>query len=200
MEPHAASGRASCAGVKRYPAGCGRPPGPSGPSLEPSHGWFRKRGEDAFGEFESVAAILTADARAIPRPHAVDEVPEFHGEHVPLAVAVEVQDLQVPAEEFILQPRFRGRVHAIDLEAVLPHVLGLLDQRELPRDEVDPRVAFRRPDAQAALRVAGDAARGYVRDAAVGELQPRIDHVLVPAEHRGPHRGNRPHRAVDERE
>src|SRR5882724_9433312 len=63
--------------------------------------------EDARGEGDGVAAFLAAYARASSRADAVNEVLQFAGELV-ANVAVEVENLQVPAEHVVLERRGHG--------------------------------------------------------------------------------------------
>ena len=130
----------------------GRSPGPSGPLGRAFPLVIPQRRQHALGQFERVAAVAAGHPRLSPRPHAIHEVLQLRRQLIALAVAVEVEHLEVAAEDVVLQPRLRGRVELIDLQSVLAHFLALLHQRQLSRDEVDARVAFRRPDAQAPLR------------------------------------------------
>ena len=99
------SGRSAPAGTGSPPASAGA--GPRGRSLAlPRVGMQGVK--HALGQFQRVAAVAAGHARSAARAHAIEEVLQLGRELVALAVAVQVQHLQVAAEDLVLQPRLRA--------------------------------------------------------------------------------------------
>src|SRR5437588_10182297 len=140
--------------------------------------------QDARRQGNGIATILAGDAWLKTVLNTVHEVTQFTRQLIRDRVAVKGVDLQVPAEELVLEHGAGSRVEPAEIEAVLAYIFRRLNEGELAPGKVDSGEAFRGPDLHATMLGITGPAGGDIGHAAIHKRQTRIGHVFACAEDR----------------